>query len=194
MERYRFEILGITSSHSNVGSYTLILEDEEKKRRLPIVIGMVETQSIMMVMEGVTPNRPLTHDLMHNMCIALGAELLEVNIIDVREAIFFANLKFQLDGKIVEVDARPSDAIALTVRFGAPIFVHDKVVQEAGIELQENSAELPPGAPEPEPLPPVKTKSEMLNELRHQMNDAIQNEDYEKAAALRDEINKLETS
>ncbi len=194
MEKYRFEILGITSSQSNVGSYTLILEDEEKKRRLPIVIGMVETQSIMMVMEGVTPNRPLTHDLMHNMCLSMGAELLEINIVDVREAIFFANLKFQLDGKVVEVDSRPSDAIALSVRFGAPIFVSDKVIQEAGIEMQENTPELSAAPPEPETLPPVKTKGEILNELRNKMSEAIQNEDYEKAAALRDEIQKLENS
>lgn len=194
MEKYRFEILGITNSHSNVGSYTLILEDEEKKRRLPIVIGMVETQSIMMVMEGVTPNRPLTHDLMYNMCQAFGAELREVNIIDVREAIFFANLIFEVDGKTIVVDARPSDAIALTVRFGAPIFVYENVVEEAGIEMQDTEPELQATPPEPEALPPVKTKAEMLADLRKQMEDAILNENYEKAAALRDEIQKLENS
>lgn len=194
MEKYRFEILGITNSHSNVGSYTLILEDEEKRRRLPIIIGMVETQSIMMVMEGVTPNRPLTHDLMYNMCQAFGAELREVNIIDVREAIFFANLIFEVDGKTIVVDARPSDAIALTVRFGAPIFVYENVVEEAGIEMQDTSPELQAAPAEPEALPPVKTKAEMLTELRKQMEDAIQNENYEKAAALRDEIQKLENS
>jgi bifunctional DNase/RNase len=124
----------------------------------------------------------------------MGAELLEINIVDVREAIFFANLKFQLDGKVVEVDSRPSDAIALSVRFGAPIFVSDKVIQEAGIEMQENTPELSAAPPEPEALPPVKTKGEILIELRNKMSEAIQNEDYEKAAALRDEIQKLENS
>lgn len=195
MEKYRFEILGITNSHSNVGSYTLILEDEARKRRLPIVIGMVETQSIMMVMEGVTPNRPLTHDLMHAMCQSFDAMLLEVNIIDVKEAIFYATLKFQINGEIVEVDSRPSDAIALTVRFGAPIYVYEKVIEEAGIIMQDSGeAPLPPSVEEETDLSPVRSKSEMLAELKKQMEEAIYNEDYEKAAALRDEIHKLENS
>lgn len=195
MEKYRFEILGITNSHSNVGSYTLILEDEARKRRLPIVIGMVETQSIMMVMEGVTPNRPLTHDLMHAMCQSFDAMLLEVNIIDVKEAIFYATLKFQINGEIVEVDSRPSDAIALTVRFGAPIYVYEKVIEEAGIIMQDSGeAPLPPSVEKETDLSPVRSKSEMLAELKKQMEEAIYNEDYEKAAALRDEIHKLENS
>jgi uncharacterized protein len=199
LEKYPFTILGITSSHSSVGSFTLVLGDDEGKRRLPIVIGPVEAQSIMLEIEGIHPHRPMTHDLMLSIGNAFHIELLEVIISEVRDAIFFAQLRFKLGETERVIDSRPSDAIALAVRFKAPLFVTEQVFKEAGIEMQES--EQAEADAENKPLPSVKfdkapemSKSDALNLLREKMAEAIQNEDYEKAAQIRDEIQRLENS
>lgn len=199
MEKYPFTILGITSSHSSVGSFTLVLGDTEGKRRLPIVIGPVEAQSIMLEIEGIHPHRPMTHDLMLNIGNAFQIELLEVTISEVRDAIFFAQLKFKHGDIEKVIDSRPSDAIALAVRFKAPLYVTDQVFKEAGIDIQDSDDE--PSSNESQSVVkdmrevvPQISKSDALNQLREKMEEAISNEDYEKAAQIRDEIQKLENS
>lgn len=187
MEKIQVDILGLSTSPASGGAYALILKEVNGNRRLPIIIGAFEAQSIALEMEGIKPPRPLTHDLMKNILESMGSDLAEIVISELRDGTFYAKLSFDSQ----EVDARPSDAIALAVRFGAPIFVSDKVMDEASFlpenEEQEGSAE---GA-----LPPKvgkETRVTKLEAFRVQLKEAIEREDYEKAAELRDEIRKFE--
>ncbi|HUN67047.1 MAG TPA: bifunctional nuclease family protein [Bacteroidota bacterium] len=183
MEKIQVDIFGLQSSPASGGAYALILKEVSGSRRLPIIIGAFEAQSIALEMEGIKPPRPLTHDLIKNILETLGTELVEITISELKDGTFYAKLGF--DGS--EIDARPSDAIALAVRFGAPIYVADKVMEEASFLPDE---ETEGGATD---APKVKeSKLSHLETLRAQLKDAIEHEDYEKAAKLRDEIRKLE--
>lgn len=185
MERIQVDILGLSTSPASGGAYALILKEVNGNRRLPIIIGAFEAQSIALEMEGVKPPRPLTHDLIKSILDSLGSELAEITISELRDGTFYA--KLNLDSQ--EIDARPSDAIALAVRYGAPIFVSDKVMDEAAF-LPENEDAEPA-----DPAKPAKSKEAgvtKLEALRAQLLEAIEREDYEKAAQLRDEIRKIE--
>ena len=186
MEKIQVDILGLSTSPASGGAYALILKEVSGSRRLPIIIGAFEAQSIALEMEGIKPPRPLTHDLMKNILDSMGADLAEIVISELKDGTFYAKLRF--DGQ--EIDARPSDAIALAVRVGAPIFVIDKVMDEAAFmpeNEEQESLEGGKGA--------ALTKDTSLTKLeafRAQLKEAIEREDYEKAAQLRDEIRKLE--
>ena len=155
-------------------------------RRLPIIIGAFEAQSIALEMEGIKPPRPLTHDLMKSIIDSLGSDLVEITISELRDGTFYA--KISVDSQ--EIDARPSDAIALAVRYGSPIFVSDKVMDEAGFlpEEEEQKETSSPSSPSKSKAP----KLTKLEALRAQLKEAIEREDYERAAQLRDEIRKFE--
>ena len=183
MEKIQVDILGLQTSPASGGAYALILKEVNGNRRLPIIIGAFEAQSIALEIEGIKPPRPLTHDLMKNLLESLGAELTEITISELRDGTFFATLSFDSQ----EVDSRPSDAIALAVRFGAPIFVSDKVMEEASF-IPENEE------PQAEGKPSMKSEVHLtkLEAMRAQLNEAIEREDYERAAKLRDEIRKIE--
>ncbi len=181
MNKIQVEILGLSTNPASGGAYALILKETHGTRRMPIIIGAFEAQSIALEIEGIKPPRPLTHDLMKGIIETLGSELVEIVINDLRDGTFYAQL--QLDSR--EVDARPSDAIALAVRFGVPIFVAENVMNEASFypeEEQEESSQ--------KKQSPRLTK---LEALRAQLQQSIEREDYEKAAKLRDELRKLET-
>lgn len=185
--------MGLSTSPSSGGAYALILKEVNGLRRLPIIIGAFEAQSIALEMEGIKPPRPLTHDLLKNVMDTLGANLNDVFINDLKDGTFYARLS--LDSQ--EVDSRPSDAIALAVRYNVPIFVADKVMDEAGFVPDGDEAEKPAAAPltpEPEQPPSEKPKIKLsrLEELHQQLHEAIAKEEYEKAAKIRDEIQKLE--
>ena len=193
MERIQVDIMGLSTSPSSGGAYALILKEVNGLRRLPIIIGAFEAQSIALEMEGIKPPRPLTHDLLKNVMDSLGANLNDVFINDLKDGTFYARLS--LDSQ--EVDSRPSDAIALAVRYNVPIFVADKVMDEAGFVPDGDEAEKPSAtaaAPEPEhPLTEKpKIKLSRLEELRQHLLEAVAKEEYEKAAKIRDEIQKLE--
>lgn len=191
MERIQVDILGLSTSPSSGGAYALILKEVNGLRRLPIIIGAFEAQSIALEMEGIKPPRPLTHDLLKNIMDSLGASLSDVFISDLKDGTFYARLT--LDSQ--EVDSRPSDAIALAVRCGVPIYVADKVMDEAGFVPDGDEAEktTPPTAAEPDPEPEKpKIRLSKLEQLQQQLLEAITKEEYEKAAKLRDEIHKLE--
>jgi bifunctional DNase/RNase len=186
MEKIQVDILGLSNSPASGGAYALILKEVNGNRRLPIIIGAFEAQSIALEMEGVKPPRPLTHDLIKSILDSLGSELAEITINELKDGTFYA--KLSLDSQ--EIDARPSDAIALAVRYGAPIFVSEKVMEEAAFlpenEEQEQADAAKAGG---KPKEPGVSK---LEALRAQLIEAIEREDYEKAAKLRDEIRKLE--
>ncbi len=189
VEKIQVEILGLSTSPSSGGAYALILKEVNGNRRLPIIIGAFEAQSIALEMEGIKPPRPLTHDLMKNILESLGADLSEIIISELRDGTFYAKLNFDSQ----EIDARPSDAIALAVRFGAPIFVTDKVMDEAAFLPENEEQEQATGEPPASKGSGGKEgKPSKLETLRTQLKEAIEKEDYEKAAQLRDEIRKYE--
>lgn len=198
MERVLVDILGLSTNPASGGAYALILREVEGSRRLPIIIGQAEAQSIALEMEGIKPPRPLTHDLMKNIITAFGSELTDVTIDDLRDGTFYA--KLNIDNQLI--DSRPSDAIALAVRYGAQIYVAASVMDEASFvpeeeeeESQEKKTGEAPKASKPA-APPKETspnKMTRLEQLHQQLKQAIDKEDYEKAASLRDEIRRLET-
>ena len=183
MEKIQVEILGLSTSPASGGAYALILKEVNGNRRLPIIIGAFEAQSIALEMEGIKPPRPLTHDLMKNIIDALGVALSEILINELKDGTFYA--KISLDSE--EIDSRPSDAIALAVRYSIPIFVSDKVMEEAGF-LPEEEQETAGGSGTKKP----SVKLTKVEALRAQLQEAIEREEYEKAAQLRDELRKLE--
>jgi bifunctional DNase/RNase len=190
VDKVQVDILGLSTSPSSGGAYALILKEVNGNRRLPIIIGAFEAQSIALEMEGIKPPRPLTHDLMKNILESLGAELAEIMISELRDGTFYAKLSFDSQ----EIDARPSDAIALAVRFGAPIFVAEKVMEEAAFLPENEEQEFGPegSASGSGGTPQKENKLTRIEALRAQLKDAVEREDYERAAQLRDELRKLE--
>ena len=189
MERVQVDILGLSTSPSSGGAYALILKETHGQRRLPIIIGAFEAQSIALEMEGIKPPRPLTHDLMKSIIDTLGGALNDVTINDLKDGTFFARLRIDAQ----EIDSRPSDAVALAVRYGVPIFVTDLVMNEAsfvpdGDEPEGAAAE---EGSEPVPEEPLTQPATQLEKLEKKLDEAIKKEEYEKAAQIRDEINTL---
>lgn len=189
MERIQVDILGLSSSPSSGGAYALILKEVNGARRLPIIIGAFEAQSIALEMEGIKPPRPLTHDLLKNIIDSLGSALNDVYINELRDGTFYA--KLSLDSQ--EIDSRPSDAIALAVRYGVPIFVADKVMDEAAfVPENEESDKIPEADSTEKEKKAPKVALSKVELLHQQLLEAIAKEEYEKAARLRDEIQKME--
>lgn len=184
MRKIDLNIVALANSESQPNSFVVILKEEEGNRRLPVVIGSFEAQAIAIAIENIEPNRPLTHDLLKNTLIALGVDLQEVIISDLRNGIFYATLIFiRSDGEKIELDSRTSDALALAVRFGCPISTYDFVMDEAGITFDN---------PPDEEISPAKgTLLEYSDEeLEKMLEEALAKENYEKAAEIRDEINR----
>ena len=190
MERVLVDILGLSTNPASGGAYALILREVHGNRRLPIIIGAAEAQSIALEMEGIKPPRPLTHDLMKNIIGAFGGELTEIVIDDLRDGTFYA--KLNIDSQ--QIDSRPSDAIALAVRYGAQIYVSSTVMDEAAFVPEEEDEEQAASSKQQEQKPKQQPTIKMtkLEQLHQQLKEAIDKENYEKAAALRDEIRKLE--
>lgn len=191
--KVQVEIMGLAASPASGGAYALILKEVSGSRRLPIIIGAFEAQAIALEMEGIKPPRPLTHDLIKNIIDTLGVTLHDVLISELRDGTFYARLT--LDSLNTEIDSRPSDAIALAVRYGVPIFVSEVVMTEASFIPEEEGDEqseldqMIGSSKGPERKPPQKmTRLEMLQK---QLKEAIEREDYESAAKIRDEIRSL---
>jgi bifunctional DNase/RNase len=198
MNKSQLTVFDIRPSGATTGAYNLVLEELDGKRKLPIVIGMHEAQSIAIKMEGMSPSRPLTHDLFNSLSLAYDIELKEVLIYDLVEGIFFARLVCDRDGEERTIDARTSDAVALAVRFGCGIFCEEKVLKMAGIapEGEEEMKPMPEENPEDpfgleEPVDPQTNFGSLSDEeLQKELDLAIQKEDYERAGMLRDEIDR----
>lgn len=183
------DILGLSTSPSSGGAYALILNEIEGNRRLPIIIGTFEAQAIALELEHIKPPRPMTHDLLKNVIQNFGAEINEVFINELSEGTFFARIIYQSNGEKLEQDARPSDAIALAVRFNAPIFVATEILDEAGIVSEEKGGEQ--GSKTMQESAGQSAEMTKLEKLETELQTAIETENYEKAARLRDEIQKL---
>lgn len=196
MNKIQVEILGLSASPSAGGAYALLLKEIYGVRRLPIIIGQFEAQSIALEIEGIKPPRPLTHDLLKNVIENLGGTISEIIINELRENTFYAKIKLEISSMTNEIDSRPSDAIALAVRTGAPLFVAEEVMKIAAFvpSSEESDEELNSAIDShgTEHKTPKKNLPETrLAQLQDLLREAIEKEDYERAAKLRDEINRL---
>jgi bifunctional DNase/RNase len=197
VKKIKLEILGLSSSQSQTGSFALVLGETEGNRRLPIIIGMFEAQAIAIEIEKIIPNRPMTHDLFKSFANNFHFTVEEIIISDLIVGVFFAKILCSDGLKKTEIDARPSDAIAIGLRFDSPIFTYESILAEAGIVLTDEIEEEKTEA-KAEVKAKVKKETvrkddfknysvEKLNEL---LKDAIDKEDYERAAKIRDELSK----
>ena len=183
------DILGLSTSPSSGGAYALILTERQGNRRLPIIIGTFEAQAIALELENIKPPRPMTHDLLKNMVISFDSKVEKVVVSELKEGTFFAKIVYSKNGDNIELDARPSDAIALAIRFNATILVHEDVLDEAGIESDESSR----GGMAPASGKESVSEKELsgIEKLENELKTAIETENYEKAAKIRDQIQKL---
>ena len=197
MQKVRLEISGIAYSQTQSGSYVLTLSEAAGKRRLPIIIGSFEAQAIAVELEKMIPNRPLTHDLIKSFCITYDVIIKEVLIYKFEEGVFYAKLICEKDGAISEIDSRTSDAVAIGVRFNSPIFTLSNVLDDAGITPdQEDAFESDALFDEEDQLfeaeeqQPATLNVDSIEDLEKQLKEALENENYELASKLRDEIKK----
>jgi bifunctional DNase/RNase len=193
LERIHMEILGLSTSPSSGGAYALILNEPDGGRRLPIIIGTFEAQAIALELERIKPPRPMTHDLMRSVIQGFGSYVKSVFINELRDGTFFAQVILDMDGQELDLDSRPSDAIALAIRFDAPIYVAPAILDEAGIVSDPKVAETPEAQQTMQAIPTAEPASDdsRLTSLEKQLTAAVAAEDYERAARLRDEINRL---
>jgi bifunctional DNase/RNase len=197
VKKVKLEIVGLSYSQTQTGAYALVLGEAKGKRRLPIIIGGFEAQAIAIELEKMTPSRPLTHDLFRSFAKGFDINVSEVIIYNLVEGIFFAKLICNNKGKEVEIDARTSDAIALAVRFNCPINTYEFILSQAGIILDEDALaaandNISPGEMvEVEETDFLKKSTE---ELKQMLETALNDEDYEKASKIRDELNNRKKS
>jgi bifunctional DNase/RNase len=193
MDKIKLEIAGLSYSQTQSGAYALVLAETGGNRQLPIIIGGFEAQAIAIELEKMTPTRPLTHDLFKNFAVSFSIEVKEVVIYNLIEGIFFAKLICEREGQVIEIDARTSDAIAIGVRFNCPIYTFENILSSAGILLDEetgNEFDSDSIEEEESDLSIESFNQVSIEELEAQLDEAIQNEDYELASKIRDEINK----
>lgn len=193
-KKVKLSILGISFSQVQAGAYALIFAEENGIRRLPVVIGTPEAQSIAIVMEGIEPPRPLSHDLMHNIFKATDIKLLEVFIHKFEDGAFFAELLLKQNDKEYRIDSRTSDAVALAIRAGSDIYTTEEIMQNMSVVFDEREVTSDEQAGSSFDKEPSDEKIEDLDidALRQRMEEAVQEEDYELATRLRDEINRRE--
>ncbi|HSP86598.1 MAG TPA: bifunctional nuclease family protein [Ignavibacteriaceae bacterium] len=192
MQKIQCEILGLSSSPSTGGAYAILLKEVNGTRRLPIIIGAFEAQAIALEIEGIKPPRPLTHDLLKQIIDNLGATITEVVIDELRENTFYAKIILEVSALTNEIDARPSDAIALAVRAQAPIFVSESVMEVAAfIPSEEGEKDTEEASTEEKPEKIPNTKEAKIAALQNKLREAIDAEEYERAARIRDDIQRL---
>lgn len=199
MSKIELTVMGLSASESSPNTYALILSDEKSKKRIPIIIGSAEAQAIAIELEKLRPPRPLTHDLFKNVAMTFEINLTEVNIYKLEEGVFFSNLVLENGTKKVAIDSRTSDAIALALRFGCPIFTTPEIIEKAGVvikfeskkekESQEDEVEFDPVEDE-ELERSSQLQSKTIAELEAMLKDAVSNEEYERASRIKEELSK----
>jgi bifunctional DNase/RNase len=200
MNKVKLNVLGISYSQTQTGAYALVLAEENGRRRIPIIVGGFEAQAIAIQLEGLKPPRPLTHDLFLNFAHTFNIDLLEITVYKLEEGVFYSKLTCDNGQRIIEIDARTSDAIALALRFKCPIYTTEEILKKAGIILDfEKEAVVQPGGDSAAPPTNIRVedtsftdelKKRNAQELKDLLNEAITEENYEKASLIRDEINK----
>jgi bifunctional DNase/RNase len=192
MQKIELEIVALSHSITQSNSYAVILGEIGGTRRLPIVIGGFEAQAIAVALENMQPSRPLTHDLMKNFMSAFDIQLQEVYISDLQEGIFYSKLVCYTANDTIEIDSRTSDALALAVRFGCPIYVNASVLDKAGNEIETNENDTSTSSLSDAPLSNNASdlSSLSINELNELLNEVLEQEDYIRAIDIRDEIAK----
>lgn len=194
MKKIELEIVALSHSITQTHSYAVVLGETNGMRRLPIVIGGFEAQAIAVALENMQPSRPLTHDLMKNFMNAFNVELQEIIISDLQEGIFYSKLVCFTEHDTVEIDSRTSDALALAVRFGCPIYTYEHILENAGILMEDGGS----GKKQKAEAVGVEESGSghedlsnmSLEELQTLLNDVLEHEDYIRAIAIRDEMNK----
>lgn len=198
MSKIELEIVALSHSLSQSHSYAVVLGEKDGNRRLPIVIGSFEAQAIAVAMERMTPNRPLTHDLFKNTLDTFDIVLKEVIINKLYDGIFYARLVCDKKGEIYEIDARTSDSLAMAVRYNCPIYTYDFILDAAGISYDEAQGEESEQEPGFQPQSRKSTSSDMgamsTKRLKEVLDQSLKEEDYEKAAEIRDELNKRKSA
>ncbi len=185
------EVVALSHSVTQTHSYAVVLGEMNGTRKLPIVIGSAEAQSIAIALENIEPTRPLTHDLMKNFMMAFEVELLEVVVSDLQEGVFYAKLVCFTEKQTIEIDSRTSDALALAVRFHCPVFVYEHILESAGVDQQsEKPRKKSAKAAEPEPVPTGNDDYKLMTmpELQNLLDKVVEQEDYIKAIAIRNEM------
>lgn len=191
MDKVQCEILGLSTNPSTGGAYAILLKEIEGTRRLPIIIGAFEAQAIALEMEGIKPPRPLTHDLLKTLVDNLGANVVEIVVSELKENTFYAKIILEASGLTNEIDARPSDAIALAVRTYAPIFVNELVMNTAAF-IPSDETDIPGfETSELENDKRPMSKEAQLAALQDKLREALESEEFERAAKLRDDIKRL---
>ncbi len=188
----KMEVKTVTADQG--GNFLVLLMDDEEKKVLPIAIGPLEAQAIALELENIKPPRPMTHDLLRNVIQSFDTFVKYIFINELKDGTFFAQIVYDHEGNEIVQDARPSDAIALAIRFSAPIFVAPEVLNEAGIiteEMEKETAAAYKEAKAPVTSQGKETTEDKIKNLEKRLKNAIKDEDYEKAAQIRDELNKL---
>ncbi len=190
MDRVKMKVLGLSYSMSQAGAYALILANEQDTYRIPIVIGMPEAQSIAMQLEKLQTQRPLTHDLIKTLTDSLKIRLSEVFIYKLNAGVFYSELLFETEKEVIKIDSRTSDAIALALRYEAPIYTTPEIIEKAGITVnqelpvsEETKADIHDNVVNVESN---QNKEFSVQELKALLDEAVQNEEYERASKLRD--------
>ena len=197
MKKIQLDIVALSHSVSQSHNYAVVLGEQDGSRRLPIVIGGFEAQAIAVAMERMTPNRPLTHDLFKNTLDTFDIDLKEVIINDLLDGIFYAKLVCLRKGEIIEIDSRTSDALAMAVRFNCPVYTYEFILDTAGVILDESEEEdegEKPVLQEKEASKSSKRQGPLssysVDALQKMLEEVLAEENYEKAARIRDEINR----
>jgi hypothetical protein len=192
MDKIRLEIIGMSYSQSQSGAYALILGEVKGKRRLPIIIGGFEAQAIAVELEKMKPSRPLTHDLFKSFADNYNIKIKEVIIDQFKQGVFHAKLICVLQGAESIIDSRTSDAVALAIRFKCPIYTYEKIMEEAGMLMDEKAPASESVLTTPEEADESEFEEYTLNELQELLDKAVEQEEYERASRIRDEIKKRE--
>jgi bifunctional DNase/RNase len=199
VKKIELDIVGLSYSQTQSGAYALVLSEVNGRRRLPIIIGSFEAQAIAIEIEKMTPSRPLTHDLFKSFAQAYQIKVEEIIIYNLVDGIFYARLICSDGKRTVEIDARTSDAIAIAVRFECPIYTYEFILSTAGIVIESNDFVYLENINETRGEKTVSNVGSGFGslseeELKTKLQEALAEESYEKAAKIRDELNKRKSS
>jgi bifunctional DNase/RNase len=192
MKRVKLKVLGISYSQTQSGAYALILVEENGERRVPIIIGGFEAQAIVIKLENLEPPRPLTHDLFRSFAAEFNITIIEVMIYKLEEGVFYSKLLCNNGEKELSIDSRTSDAVALALRFGCPIYITEEILEKAGITITPAEADTSTETDNESLFETGNSKYDNYSdeELYKMIDEAVKTEDYERAASIRDEIDK----